>query len=193
MGVVDPPVATEAPAPAASPAVPRNPPTPGNPPVPLARDVCVLAVVGLLAALAPRWVSPLVVLSAVGLFSAVAFIAWGWLSWKVAKERTGSERVAWLWFVAAVPVTLLGYGALYGAGIASTTSYTPTGNPAEVGVTLAIYGLIFVGLLVLGFGGTGRGLAARRAIDAAIVAGSLFFILWTLVYADRFAVSGLGL
>jgi signal transduction histidine kinase len=186
------PSAVEPPAAAPLPR-PRPKATPGNPPVPLGRDLIVLAALGLLAALAPRWVSPIVVLSAVGLLSAAVFIAWGWLSWKVASERSGSERVAWLWFVASVPVTLVGYTALYASGISSTTSYTPTGNPAEVGVTLAVYGLIFVGLLVLGFGGTGRGLAARRAVDAAIVAGSLFFILWTLVYADRFEVSGLTL
>ena len=95
--------------------------------------------------------------------------------------------------MAAVPAVLVGYGTLYATGISSTTSYTPTGNPAEVGVTLAIYGVIFIGLLVLGFGGTGRGLAARRAIDAAIVAGCLFFILWTLVYEERFLDSTLSL
>src|ERR1041385_1498798 len=132
-----------------------------------------------------------VLLGVLSALEGLLFVAWGVQCWRVARRRDGWERKAFLWFAATVPLTLVGALLVYAAG--AQIGVTPTGNPLESALTLVLYGCLFIGLLLLGFGQAPPRAAWRRAIDAAILAGCLFFILWGALYRDEFNDSSLGL
>lgn len=130
---------------------------------------------------------------AIGLFATVSgalLLWWGVAAWRVALRRTGWERTAWRWFAATIPVIVAGVAVVWAARV--DVAVTPTGEPVESALTLAVYGVLFAGLLVLGLGQAQSRQAWRNALDAAIIAGALFFILWSALYRDRLEDSHLS-
>lgn len=126
-----------------------------------------------------------------GVIELLLFVAWGLTAANVARRRHGWERVAWTLFALSLPLTLISFTVLAFTG--NATSLTATGDPAEAAVSLLLYGDLFAGLLVLGLAQSQSRVAWRRAIDGAIIAGAVFFILWGTLYRHAFQASSLDL
>lgn len=119
------------------------------------------------------------------------FVGWGWASWRLARQRRDWERAAWLWFASCIPLALVGAVVVWMRG--GDVTLTSPADPATSLLTFILYGVLFGGLLVLNLGSAQSTNAWRRGLDAAIIAGCLFFILWAALYRDIFAVSELPL
>ena len=117
------------------------------------------------------------------------FVAWGWASWRLARRRKDWERKAWLLFAACVPLALVGALVAWALG-ADLSSQSPA-DPATSVMVFALYGVLFAGLLALNIGQARSADGWRRGLDAAIIAGALFFILWSALYRDQFEASAL--
>ncbi len=136
------------------------------------------------------YVDPVFAVTVASVVELLLFVTWGLAAAKVAQRRHGWERLAWTLFALSLPLTLLGFGILALAGTA--LDFTPSGSRGESLLLVAIYADLFVGLLVLGLGqAQSRSVAFRRAIDGAIIAGAVFFVLWGTLYRHAFATSHL--
>jgi len=131
---------------------------------------------------------------------AVFLVGWGVAALRIFRRRTGLERSAWRWFTATVVVTLAAslalvavlaaFGILRG-DLASFYIFSGNSALAVSALTVAIYGMVFVGLLQLARHASGRRRAVDLVLDAALGAGCLFFVLWSSAYRDVAGDGGL--
>lgn len=115
-----------------------------------------------------------------GTVEVAMLVAFGAVALRIAHHRTGWERTAWMWFS----------GAGFFVVVLMPLMVAPGWIPAQWGLAaqslglLVVYGFAFMGVMVLATGPErGRG-ASRILLDAAIIAGSFFFILWSAVFRD---------
>lgn len=129
------------------------------------------------------------VLDSVGLVPlALLYVLWAAAARRAANARTGWERQAWLWFTAAaalqaLDVVALGALRLVDPGLALSLA-------RREAAPVVAYPLLLVGLLMLSRRKS-RASVVVCTLDAALVAGAVFFVLWSAVFRDLFAGSPL--
>jgi signal transduction histidine kinase len=152
----------------------------------------------------PRWSVPaglllvaLVVASRTGLAWAAlgtaalvaVYVAWALKAGAAARQRQGWERSAWRWIAAAgvvMAVQALAYFVVHFA----VPSVSPDWGARSLAPTAA-YPLLIVGFLHLARR-EGPSTVVVRGLDALLVAGGVFFVLWSSVFRDLFDASPLA-
>lgn len=149
--------------------------------------ICALAIVcGVLMATRPGNAAVTAILTGV---QGVLFLGWGWAAWRLAKRRKDWERTGWLLFAACVPLALA--GSLVAWALGANLSVESTTDPVTSLLSVVLYVALFAGLLALNLGQAQSTDGWRRGLDAAIIAGALFFVLWGALYRDSYEASPL--
>jgi signal transduction histidine kinase len=118
------------------------------------------------------------------------YVVWGRCANAAARQRTGWERTAWRWF-AATGWILAGLIGLY-AATRFISPATAADWGARAAAPLVAHPVLMIGFLHLARRG-GRTSVLTRGLDAILVAGGAFFVLWSAVFRDLFHASPLEL
>ncbi|MES2155726.1 MAG: HAMP domain-containing sensor histidine kinase [bacterium] len=124
-----------------------------------------------------------------GMIFVYAMAWWAVAASQAARSRAGWERTVWWWFAASGYASLVFTVAI--AGTAAVEGPKLAAQAATAVLSTSLYGMLLAGFVILSTRQARRGQTARLLLDAAIIAGSLFFVLWGAVYRDLFDASAL--